>query len=121
MDIPHDIGHGIRNVIRWTPVIWFDKDFDWYDLAAIMEYKLRRMAKVSEHGRQLEGPRIARQMRVCAELLRRMREDEYVGQECEQSPNALRSYKGEVMLMREIQDQRYLGLLIGKYLMRWWD
>lgn len=51
---PRSIWRGIRNVIRWAPVVWHDADYDWAPLARIMEYKLRRMSAHHEGHRNIE-------------------------------------------------------------------
>ena len=33
-----DIYLGIKNTIKYLPVIWFDRDFDWEYLARLMEF-----------------------------------------------------------------------------------
>lgn len=111
---------GIANVFRWVPVIWSDSDYDYAFLLRIMEYKLRRMAAVLESGHLLDGPRRARQARVCAELCKRMHEDRY----CE---NADIRYPGRgktwasLVASQESLDEKLLGRLIGKHLRSWWD
>jgi hypothetical protein len=115
-----DIYRGIANVIRWAPVIWYDADFDWDYLANVMEYKLRRMANwFDEWGNHVNAEHDARQMRVCAELLKRLRDDDYwenakirFGATAQAS-----KYAGR----HAANDQAYLGKTIGKHLRCWWD
>lgn len=118
--IVSDIRNGICNIIRWTPVIWYDADFDWEYLAKIMEYKLRRSSKFfADHGHHVGSELDAKRMLVCAELLHRLREDHYFD-------NARKRF-GESPLtakfshVQQRADQRYLGLILGKYLNHWWD
>jgi len=103
-----DIYYGIWNVIRWTPVIWCDFDYDWYFLANIMRYKLRRMSKV--FGEAL--PKEARQTLICAELIDRLIEDDFL------EPLT------KANIERDDERKRYwsemLGDQIGKNLRRWW-
>jgi len=61
--------HGIGNIIRWTPIIWDDADFDWAYLARIMEYKLRRMSKTIGDGYIANAERYSRQMLICAAIM----------------------------------------------------
>lgn len=118
LDIVLDIRYGLRNLIRWFPIIWFDRDFDWDFLAQIMEFKLRRMALIFDKGYHVGSENDARQCRICAELLKRMTEDNY-------HENARKAFRGKFAIDHTMnmakQDQRYLGVLIGKYLTHWWD
>lgn len=100
------IFRGVKNWFRWAPVVWFDEDWDWGFLASIMEYKLRRMSKCIGNGCHINAKRDAKQMLICAALLKRMIEDEY---DWRKNPYV------------SIRDQKYLGLMIGKHLMKWWD
>jgi hypothetical protein len=115
-----DIWDGVCNVCRWAPVIWDDADFDWEHLAKVMEYKLRRQAHLEEAVGHHVGSRLdAKRMRVCADLLRRLQADEYW-------TNAVSRF-GETPAAAKFShnqqksDQRYLGLILGKYLTHWWD
>jgi hypothetical protein len=105
-----DISEGVRNIIRWTPVIWFDRDFDWEFLATILEFKLRNMSN-NFGGTDITrlAQKDARRMLICAELLKRMRKDEI--------PPGVR-LRTHIVHMDYYQE--YFGFLIGKYLRTWW-
>ncbi len=115
-----DIRDGVRNVFRWAPVVWFDDDSDWTHLAIIMEYKLRRWSQFEEsHGHHVTSKRDAKRMLICADLLRRLQADEYF-------ENAVKYFGETVQATKASQrhqssDQRYLGLILGKYLNHWWN
>ena len=67
---------GIRNIIKWIPIIWYDIDFDWDPLAKIMEFKLRNMAESFRYNNHTVNCQDnAKDMLICAELLKRLRED----------------------------------------------
>ena len=115
-----DIQIGVRNLWRWAPVIWFDADFDWEFLAALMETKLRWMAKSAEHWAAQGAERDRRQMLVCAEVLRRLRDSNwYFNQACLRFGDT--SHAAKFAQEHARSDKNYLGLLIGKYLDHWWD
>jgi len=122
-----DIRHGLSNLWRWLPIVWFDHDYDWADLAKIMEIKFRRLATCMKNGYHDDGPRLARHARVCAALLHRLQADQYfqnAGYDPKTwktlSPTLQRQIAQHTHQM-EVQDQRYLGLLIGKHLRRMWE
>lgn len=114
-----DLCNGLRNLRRWAPVIWWDADFDWDFLAEIMERKLRWMAEDTRNWHVCGAELDRKRMLLCAELLRRLRDDEYWR-------NAVKRY-GETSLAADAarrqqrEDQRYLGVVLGKYLNHWWD
>lgn len=115
-----DIRDGICNVFRWSKVIWFDSDYDWEYLAEVMEYKLRRMSKgFKEHGHHVNADLDAHRMLVCAELLKRLREDEYWQNAQIRFGKSTLAANHSQMVQKN--DQKYLGVILGKYLNHWWD
>jgi len=103
------IKDGIKNIVRWTPIIWDDFDWDWEPLAKIMEYKLRRMSKMQQHGVSMNSDKYAKQTLICAELLKRLREDDMGGVSAHQH------------MARTNEWQKMLGKILGKNLRCWWD
>jgi hypothetical protein len=114
----YDIWRGILNIIRWTPVIWHDRDYDWAYLAEVMEYKLRRMSKLFGTGHHVSSERDARRMLICAELLKRLRMESY---QCPDNglPITPANVKRDGMVGRSYQE--YIGKIIGKHLRGWWE
>ncbi len=117
----------MRNLWRWVPVIWRDRDYDWAFLAEMMETKLRWMGDCLEHGYHVGCERDARRVRVCAALLRRLLNDEYMQnagydeKTWKTLPEKRRKQFVEHSQRMAGQDQTHLGRMIGKYLRTWWD
>jgi hypothetical protein len=114
-----DVYHGFRNIRRWLPILWFDSDFDWEFLARIMEAKLRWMAENTTHWHVAEADRSRRQMVVCSELLRRLREDAYLDNARRFFGDQPEAYRASRRQARN--DMAYFGRIVGKYLTHWWD
>ena len=106
-------------MLRWTPVIWSDRDWDWCHLARVMQFKLHAAARLEETRGHLTSKRDAKQMRVCAALLRRLMDDEYYENAARRHGEGRLAVLAAVEAQRE--DQRLLGTLIGKHLTSWWD
>lgn len=105
--------YGVQNIIRWTPIIWFDDWIDFSCLAKIMEYKMRRDSKLfAEHGTLVNSDRTARELLICAELLKRLNEDSF-----DDLPRCMWKIHGT--RMKEWEEM--LGRQIGKHLRTWWD
>ena len=97
-------------MIRWFPIIWSDADWDWEYLAVIMEKKLRWMsAGFQKYSRHTGAKKDARDMLVCAELIKRLRDDDFEG---------ITVWQHEI---RTKEWQQMLGRLLGKHLRSWWD
>lgn len=110
-----DVVRGVRNVWRWTPVIWDDYDGDWEPLARVIVYKLRRMEPVMRHGHLKNGERHAREIAICAAVLERVIRNEYLD-EARHSLDAYRKAEAEVKA-----DLELFGKMFTRHLRSWWD
>lgn len=74
-----NITEGIRNLIYWFPIIWQDRDFDYYYLSAILRHKMKSMAEFydSSHAWGIDAPKLAHEMKFCVLLLDRIVKDDY--------------------------------------------
>jgi len=107
---PINLYCGIKNIIRWTPVIWNDEDWDWEYLANILEYKFRRMSKIFAKAEwSYSSKRDARDTLICAELIKRLKADDDTG---------VNIY---IHAARMISWNKMLGDIIGRRLQYWWD
>lgn len=71
-----DIKQGFRNLIRWFPIIWEDRDWDQDYIFALLETKLRHVADRAERVQMVEGwEDDVRRQRRCIELIRRIRNE----------------------------------------------
>lgn len=125
---------GIKNIIAWFPIIWQDRDWDWFFLARIMEFKMRNMSKALKYGNHVGCEKDSKRLLICAELLKRLQEDS--------SDDLIRFYDVDSILnnlnadttdrklfinrmkqhhQRMKEWQEMLGIMIGKHLRSWWD
>lgn len=112
--LPYWLKRGIRNTLRWIPVIWNDEDFDWENLAHIMEWKTRTMARrFARHGVATDNKQVSRQLLICAELLKRIRADEIP------EPITHNNISRHNIRMREWRCM--LGRELARHLTEWWD
>lgn len=79
------------------------------------------MAKSSANGHLLNGERYARQMRICADILHRMDNDQFYYDNAEKRYPNRDSIWAKSISKHQKADQEYLGLMIGKYMRHWWD
>ena len=70
--------YGVRNLCAYLPIIWHDRDWDYSSMLSLWELKFQRMAYLFEHyGHHVGDKEQARNLRVCAKLCERIREDNY--------------------------------------------
>lgn len=68
----------LATVWAYRDVLWRDRDWDYSRLLAMMERKLRRMSDhLAKHGHTVGSDRHAKQLKIAAELCKRIRLDAY--------------------------------------------
>jgi len=68
------IKNGVKNLIKWFPIIWQDRDYDYGYLYTILEFKLNNMQKFfeSDYTYSKDAKHYAKQIKECKELLIRI-------------------------------------------------
>ena len=73
-----DFTSGIRNLIRWFPVIWKDRDWDDHFIWQLMIQKLKFQAKyIGERDFHTSAKRDAEIMMTCVRLMEKIKEEYY--------------------------------------------
>ena len=130
----------LRIVARWLPVIWRDADFDHGFLWRVWEHKFRRMAAhFEEHTMVANWSNQVRELRIAAELCRRLGDDDYIftrgfdghpwdviepGWEAAEPFGHDANYTEDAMKFRHEGSRRdldYLCRLIRRKAQTWWD
>ena len=107
----YSIKIGVKNVVRWTPVVWNDLDFDWAGLASVMEFKLRKMAEYHrKYGHTEDAKELAEEMSYCADILNELIEDDMP-----------ENMEWKEYYHNRHMSQKELGFFIGERLCCWWD
>jgi hypothetical protein len=132
--------HGITNLVHWMPVVWNDRDYGYGSLLDMIDLKLRKMADYHEvEGHCVDNTLYARQMRICAQLCRRLSNDDYFfnaikryhgysGESLDHPQNrskALWRKRSKLIStfadLQKRQDQILLARMFDKHLLNWWD
>ncbi len=76
----YSIKNGIWNIIRWFPVIWKDRDWDYYYIFALLYHKFSNMEKFfrSDNAYSANALDVADKIRVAKLLCKRIIDDNYV-------------------------------------------
>ena len=73
-----DIYYGIRNIVRWFPVIWKDRQWDYHFLFGLLRFKLGLMEKFfREDALYVGAEEDAFVLRSCCNVLDRLIDDDY--------------------------------------------
>ena len=71
LNILSEIKSGFKNLFTWLPIIWRDRNWDYWFLLRIILFKLKLMEKC------LKREQESRKLHICVLLLQRLVEDEY--------------------------------------------
>lgn len=75
----HNVIQGVRNLIKWFPVVWKDRDWDHSYIYEILKHKLENQAHyIAKKDRHTSSKRDAERMLLCARLIDIQQEESYV-------------------------------------------
>ena len=73
-----DLYYGIRNLIKWFPIIWKDRDWDSSYIYKVLQFKLEQQAYgIGSRDRHVGADRNTEIMLMCARLCKLQQEGEY--------------------------------------------
>lgn len=73
-----DIAQGIKNLIKWFPMIWKDRDWDSFYIFEILQFKLKNQAKyIGDNDRHTSAKEDAEMMMRCVDLIEKVKTEFY--------------------------------------------
>jgi hypothetical protein len=73
-----ELKRSIKNLWKWFPIIWRDRDWDYWYIYQIIEFKLRKQSKhIQTNDNHTRAQKDAKDMLICANLINRVKEDYY--------------------------------------------
>ena len=68
----------VKNLIRWFPIIWKDRDWDDHYIWEILKFKLKNQAKyIGDNDRYVGAKRDAEKIMLCVRLIDKLQEEYY--------------------------------------------
>lgn len=75
----HDFKHGINNLIKWFPIIWKDRNYDYAYIYDILKTKLEFQSKyIGERNIHTRAKLDAKHMKYCAALIEKVKSEYYI-------------------------------------------
>lgn len=69
----------VRNLIRWFPIIWKDRDWDHHYIFEILKFKLKNQAEyIGGRDNHMSAKRDAEKMMLCVRLIDKIQEEYYL-------------------------------------------
>jgi len=76
---PRNFVQGIKNLVKWFPIIWADRDWDDAYLFYVMKFKITNMSKyIGYKDRHVSAKRDAEIMMTCVRLMDRVQDEYYI-------------------------------------------
>jgi len=76
--IRYDIPYGIENLIKWFPIVWKDRDYDFYFIYVTLRHKLHLTEQhIRNHDIHTRAKEDADKIKLCVNLLDRLIADDY--------------------------------------------
>ena len=76
-----DIAQGFKNLWRWFPIVWKDRDWDDYHIFEVLKFKIKNTANLTENNQRFVGwESQVSYMRICEKLITLI-QDEYYSHE----------------------------------------
>ena len=107
---------GIKNLWRWFPIIWKDRDWDYYYIFQVLKFKLEKQAK---HLNKYGSERDAELMMTCVRLINKLQNEEYYEAYYDSKP-----MNNEMMHKCQAQHNKAKHLLfhiLNERIDSWWD
>ena len=76
--IPRNITQGIKNLWKWFPIVWKDRDWDDHFIFEALKFKIKNTADYFVANPRYVGvEEDVRDMRICVKLIERIQDDHY--------------------------------------------
>ena len=73
-----DIAQGFKNLWKWFPIIWKDRDWDDFYIFEVLKKKIKNTADYTEKKQRFVGwEKEVHYMRICVKLIDRIKEEYY--------------------------------------------
>jgi hypothetical protein len=109
----------LKNIIRWIPVLWKDKDWDYWHTFEILKIKLKFQSEhFRKHGYHESSERDAEQMELCIRLIDKVQNEYYLDKAFQQNltDEAIIS-----AVNKHDKAKRILFKLLEQNIEKWWN
>ena len=73
-----DIAQGFKNLYKWFPIVWKDRDWDDHFIFEALKFKLKNTANYFEEKQRFVGwEDEVKYIRICEKLIKRIQDDYY--------------------------------------------
>lgn len=111
---------GIKNLWKWFPIIWKDRDWDYYYIFQVLKFKLEKQAKhLGKRNWHESSKRDAEIMMTCVRLINKLQNEEYFEAYYDSKP--MNNEMINKCLAQHSKAKRLLFRIMEEKIESWWD
>ena len=118
---------GFINILKWLPIIYRDRHWDFVYIFDILQFKLELMEKYYKTSSCLESPeKIVKSISDCRKILDRIIDDDYIPNDILEWPNTEENRKKILETGRVAAEQYNADIMrfftkMAREIQNWWD
>lgn len=118
-----NVKYGLINLWNWRSIIWNDRDWDYYYLLVLLEYKLNNMSELfKNYGNAVDSKVLAKKLKICSELVKRIKDDNYSERKrAKELEKVYYKYSYEWVDHQKKYEIELLFRILQKNLLKFWD
>lgn len=111
----------IKNIIRWIPILWKDRDWDQYYIFEILKTKLKFQSEhLRKSGCHWNSEYDANKIDLCIKLIDRVQNEYYIELFYDMEGDKTLT-DAENAINKHNKAKRILFKLLDQYIESWWD
>lgn len=73
-----DLFDYIKNIIKWSPILWKDKNYDYFYILEVLKFKIENTSEyIEKHKRYIGFERDVERMNTCVRLIDKIQNQSY--------------------------------------------
>jgi hypothetical protein len=124
-----NLNHKIRSTIcsikklwRWIPIIWDDRDWDyWYILEILKQKLIDTEVRIRDNSNHVNSDIDASKIRTAIRLIERVQEDYYIQEYYDTVADQFSMTEVKKAISKQAKAQRILFKFLDYNIQNWWD
>ncbi len=111
----------VKHIIRWIPVLWKDRDWDYYYIFEILKTKLKFQSEhFRKHGYHVSSERDAERMELCIRLIDKVQNEYYLDEQL-MKKDPIIDKDIENAIRKHDKAKKLLFNILENNIESWWD
>jgi hypothetical protein len=111
----------IKNIIRWIPILWKDRDWDYWYTFEILKVKLKFQSEhFRKYGYHVSSERDAQKMELCIRLIDKVQNEYYLDEQL-MKKDPITDKNIEDAISKHDKAKKLLFNILENNIESWWD